>query len=184
MMKTRCLVPAVWLSLFCLVLWGCKGPLPKPTQEGKNTLGCRLDGKKWIPNGLPGAPGGGRSAPVLGGYQKPIAGIKWFVHIQSYRDQEGVILFLRDVVKPGVYELNQATETFPRALTPSNYALYETRSEAYLTDATHTGQVTITRADTVNWIISGTFEFTAVNRQDPGKVVRVTKGRFDVTNKP
>lgn len=168
------------LLLGCATLLACGKSLPKPTQEGKNTLGCRINGKNWVPTGLPGAPGGGSSAPVVGGYQSPISGMKWFVNIRSYRGQEGVILFLRDVDKPGVYNLNQQTETFPNTIRPLSYGSYRTRTEEYVTDAAHTGRVTITKADTINYILSGTFEFTAINRRDPSKIIRVTKGRFDV----
>jgi hypothetical protein len=110
--------------------------------------------------------------------------MRWYVNIRSYRDQEAIIFFLRDVVKPGIYDLNQSTETYPNILQPLNYGSYETRTEKYVTDATHTDRVIITKADTINWIVSGTFEFTAVNRRDPSKIIRVTKGRFDVCTGP
>ena len=47
-----------------------------------------------------------------------------------------------------------------------------------MTNDQFTGSVTITRADSVAQVVSGTFEFTAVNAQT-GETRKVTKGRFD-----
>lgn len=43
--------------------------------------------------------------------------------------------------------------------------------------------VNITKLDTVNFIASGTFEFTAVNNECPEDTLRITEGRFDVDSR-
>ncbi len=105
---------------------------------------------------------------------------KWRVYIQAISQEEVVYLFLNNVISTGRYELNFKTETQPGNLRPLNYGSYESsKNGEYVTTPEYTGFVNITRADTVNAIVSGTFEFTAVNRRDPSKTVRITKGRFD-----
>lgn len=49
----------------CLSLACQKEKLPKLTEEGKNTFGCKVNGKNWVPHG-----GGGFSGipPVDGGF--------------------------------------------------------------------------------------------------------------------
>ncbi|MCC6684853.1 MAG: hypothetical protein IT247_07275, partial [Bacteroidia bacterium] len=48
----------------------------------------------------------------------------------------------------------------------------------YLTDSIYTGQLNITRFDTINSILSGTFWFDARDKTT-GEVVHITEGRFD-----
>lgn len=50
--------------------------------------------------------------------------------------------------------------------------------EKYETQSLNSGELKITKLDRENFIISGTFWFTAVN--DQGDTIRVTDGRFDV----
>ncbi len=158
----------IYISLSCQ-----KEKLPKLTQEGKNTFGCKIDGKNWVPNG-----GGGFSGidPVNGGFFRDINTI----YIRAYDKEESVQLYLLNVFSAGEYPLNFNTLPKPDNLDPESYGLYENATSRYITTSEHTGKVTISNRDTVNKIISGTFEFTAVNSN--GKTVKVTKGRFDVRN--
>ena len=56
--------------------------------------------------------------------------------------------------------------------------LYYYSNNEFETKSVHSGELTITKLDRENFIISGTFWFTAVN--DQGDTLRVTDGRFDV----
>src|SRR4051794_766368 len=56
---------------YCLVIAGCKknkddDGLPPLTFEGKNTIGCKIDGKVWIPKGV--IDPSGILYPTSGGY--------------------------------------------------------------------------------------------------------------------
>ncbi len=163
---------------FCysLLFFSCqKEKLPKPTQEGKNTFGCKINGKNWVPSG-----GGGFSGikPVDGGFFENINTI----YIRAYSKDESVQLYLRDVFNIGEYSLSSNTIPMPDNLDPKSYGLYSVRKDnatsTYITNTMHAGKVIISNRDTVNKIISGTFEFTAVNSN--GKTVKITDGRFDV----
>ncbi len=90
-----------------------------------------------------------------------------------------VHLYLKGVGKPGVYPLNFNTGISPDALAPYNYGHYYDGSNRYVTDSQHTGTVTITRADTVNKIIAGTFEFTGYDPKTK-QTISISEGRFDV----
>ena len=41
-----------------------KDPLPKPTSEGLNTFGCKINGEVWIPTGTSG-PGGTKTTLAI-----------------------------------------------------------------------------------------------------------------------
>ncbi len=48
---------------------------------------------------------------------------------------------------------------------------------------TKSGRVIITKDDRASKILSGTFEFEGVDNNDPGKIVKITSGRFDLNYK-
>lgn len=135
--------------------------------------------------GISGSFSGGKSDPIIGGYQLSLIPFpnrpKWAVYIRALSEDEVVCLFLNNVISTGRYELNFKTETQPSTLLPLNYGSYESSKDGeYVTTPEYTGFVTITRADTINYIVSGTFEFIAVNRKNPSKTTKITAGRFDV----
>ena len=51
----------------------------------------------------------------------------------------------------------------------------------WITTPQYTGSVVVTRFDTVNHIISGTFAFSAASIDNSADPIQVTDGRFDVT---
>jgi hypothetical protein len=156
---------SILLSLSCK-----KEKLPKATQEGKNTFGCKIDGKVFLPSKSAGLFG----SPPITVYNIPSNG---FTLLGKYYGDESdpfkqdLILYMEYLTSTGTYTLNA---------TP-NQGVYELRGGGphYQTDAIHTGTVTITRCDLINQIYSGSFSFTAVDN-NTGKVVKVTDGRFDV----
>ena len=149
--------------------------LPDETQTGANTFGCLVDGKAWIPNG---GSGWAASKPISGGYSSPLPNV-W---LRTYKDNETIIFYIRNVNKVGTYPLNFDTQPKPANLYPQNYGEVAMRSytsgdDSYITTKTYTGSVEITRADSVNRIVSGRFSFTGVS--STGKTIKVTDGRFD-----
>jgi|SRR6185312_267057 len=83
-------------------------------------------------------------------------------------------LVIKQVSGPGQYIISD-----------SNYADFRTSSGIiiinYKTDVSHTGIVNITRFDTVNHIISGTFQFDGANQANSADVTHVTSGSFAVS---
>ena len=175
-----------WLMLYILLLAlgscsSCKkevDALPPETQTGANTFGALIDGKAYIPQKNSGF---GASDPIWGGY---------IGNLQSYTYRNNVCvttrgggasftIFLRNVNKIGAYPLNFDTGPYPQEFYPQNYGSCTTSSGFYTTTTTHTGVVEITRADTINNIVSGRFSFTGVDRTT-GKTIQITDGRFDL----
>ncbi|OGX86013.1 hypothetical protein BEN47_13630 [Hymenobacter lapidarius] len=178
--------PYLFISLAALLATSaCKkdeiDALPKATQEGKNTAGCLVNGEGFV-----AAESGGsllsNPTPALAGgfyedslYYLTLAG-------KTSRGKTRIRLFFRSQ-SPGTYLFNQTTPNLDRA--GLRYTLgyaaceFSDTKEFYITNAQHTGQVVLTRADLSRGITAGTFEFTAASTFDPRKTITVTKGRFD-----
>ncbi|GGG30925.1 DUF6252 family protein [Pontibacter amylolyticus] len=170
------------LLLLPLLFAACKKDelklLPDATQTGADTMGAMVNNKAWVANG--GA-GFNPPDPVEGGYlaSRSYDETRNNVLISAYRkDKTGFQLYLRNVSQPGEYSLNSTTNLFGGELKqPQNYGAYYIPGKLYMTTSRYTGKVIVTRADTVNRIVSGIFAFKAVHGKD---TVTVTNGRFDV----
>lgn len=167
-------IVATSLSLSC-----SKDRLPEVTQEGKNTFGCKINGKNWVPHG-----GGAFSGvdPVYGDYLATYSfnTTSNNVFIRAYDGKANINIYLRSVEKPGLYPLINNTLDLNNQRNPYNYGYFQSEDGSeYLTNTQYNGEVNIVRADTIHKIISGTFNFTAFNKST-GKIVKVTDGRFDV----
>lgn len=189
-------MPRFFISaLFLLALAGCASKetplpaaqLPAATQSGQNTAGCRVDGQVWLPAG------GGLFAPrpVSVTLQRSVTGLQLSVLLD--RDpltddgqpfaRTSIRLYVPNVTGPGVIALDQYAD--PR-LTTSNPAYgaftYTAPSpdQQLLTGSGATGQLVITRLDTVARVVAGSFRFRARELAGPA-TVDVTEGRFDLT---
>ncbi len=155
--------------------------LPPLTFEGKNTIGCKINGVNWVPKGISDF-GTGIRYPVVGSYY----GHPFFpgVHILiKTNSPDGYIeLFWRNysgnnLISTGKYYFNKSTGDIAFGIGEiHSYAFYHTNGKAYFTDSLHTGWIEILKSDSV---ISGRFEFDGYNSSD-GKVYHITEGRFDV----
>ena len=59
-----------------------------------------------------------------------------------------------------------------------SFAIFRDKaSESFSTNPDHVGSITISKIDIKNQIVSGTFNFNAVDKQ--GNAVKITDGRFD-----
>lgn len=153
--------------------------LPEATQVGTNTLGCKVNSKNWVAQDSDEP--FNRTKGVEGGYQytETFDITRNNVWIRARRsDGSRFQIYLRSVSKPGVYTFGFNTGTAPGVISPYNYGYYDDGSVSYLTSDQHTGTVTITRADTLTGVVSGTFEFKAYNSQTK-QTVTITDGRFD-----
>lgn len=157
------------IGTMCLNLSCKKEKLTKATETGANTFSCKVDGKVFLPK---------KSASWFGGepvFVSNLPGNGFVVKGDQNNGSRGfsysISIVMPYLTQTGTYELS----TYP-------YGMYDVRVSTgprYMTNATHTGTVTITRCDLTNRIYSGTFAFTAVD-DSTGKVITITKGRFDV----
>jgi hypothetical protein len=152
--------------------------LPPITTEGLNTAGCLVNGELWLPK-----PGGGLKPGIDCEYYPRIEGSdprSWGVlqlDLANYMKMDFLYLGFDSLFTTGKKELYfnhgdlkmsgggggeyRNGATFWTTLNPNNY-------------------MTILKLDTVNNIISGTFQFDAINENDDTDTIKIREGRFDV----
>lgn len=154
--------------------------LPTETQEGKNTFGALVDGEPFL------------AEATLFGLVKPI-NISYFKDsINSYNAgflaigatdarfssspvAGRIVINKLNIFQPGEYPLVDDPD-HSGGYQYDEIAYYNEKSQkTYLAQS---GNLTVTKLDTINNIISGHFYFTAVDSQ--GVKVEIKKGRFDV----
>jgi hypothetical protein len=156
--------------------------LPLATQIGADTFGCMVDGKAFMPrkSGWFGGP------VLLAQYQYLTLNGKTGNYFMLTADDQktypneirGVSLSAQCVdLEPKTYVLDEYNTLFKLA------GKYDILDESlnfnrFYTNLINKGELTITRFDDINQIMSGTFWFDAVN--DKGDKVEVREGRFDV----
>ncbi|WP_340152471.1 hypothetical protein [uncultured Marivirga sp.] len=164
--------------------------LPPITQEGLNTFGCKIDGEVLVPkDGDPSLFVGSRKGLIAG---NPHAGenpVKsyFFIRVLNAQDEGGdyIFLYIPELEVEGEYELGNSTGSTPYENNSPNHAIVisydgETAGKRYLSFEGG-GDIVIDRYDTINTIISGTFEFDVIKESDPlSDTISVTDGRFDI----
>jgi hypothetical protein len=143
--------------------------LPEATQTGANTFGCKVDGKLYLPKKSSFS----SVSPLLvnnshfNGFLVE-ADYVGFPSELNYTVTLALPYFISTV---GVFDLKY----FPFG----EYAINTAPERTYRTNYVYSGQLTITRCDTLHQIYSGTFYFTGLDTAS-GKTVQVTDGRFDL----
>ena len=174
--------PIIFATL--LSLSACKkddpNALPDATQEGKNTAGLLLDGKAFVPRRSTISIG----PPVNGYWRKTRGGNSLGLSFRQFSKEEdrGVSFFLPNIRQAGTFMVNQ-TPAITSGLNNAGYGHYYQQrpspSISYYTGPDAPGQLIITRFDTVNNIVSGTFEMTP-REENGGATIAITQGRFDL----
>jgi len=170
----------LYLLLPVFFFIGCKkevSELPPATQTGANTFGLKIDGQFWVPAGFGIVP----TAPTL---EAHFIGNDLRINARNFSSsptETEFELFITGVTEPGIYLLN-TTVGYPSSA--ASYAYYVHRKltpdNEWMTSTQYTGSVTVSKIDTVNKFVSGTFEFQAINLYNTPQPVSITEGRFDV----
>jgi hypothetical protein len=177
----KCLTLFVLATCFTLSSMQCEKDqiLPPVTQTGADTFGCLVDGKIFLPKGSLFSP------PSKQLYYQFVNGVYHFSIGISNKINKNDKLKSLNISAHGL-TLEEKTYKFGIVDTPgifggsySVYHLYDNGTiDEYSTDPILQGEITITKFDQVNYIISGTFWFDAINKD--GKKVEVREGRFDM----
>jgi hypothetical protein len=147
--------------------------LPPITQEGKNTFGCKVNGKVWIPNGF----SNGFSAPT-----PPV-----YLYFKKRCDDRGncqtykTWIFKLSATKTGDNEETFFVVAYSMYLdgtTDDLSATFRNKDTGYGVDINQPNAFKISRLDTAAAVIAGTFYFTGTDSK--GNKITVTDGRFDV----
>lgn len=146
--------------------------LPEATQSGKNTAGALINGKVWV------ATTKKLNSNNAGTYCEKLND-NYLIKLDLRKDPDRYTESIYLIVSIPNLELNQTYEVVNQ--TPDdgyNYASYTSNDKvSYSSNPNNTGRIKITRLDLQNQIVSGTFEFNAVDNN--GNVVNITDGRFD-----
>jgi hypothetical protein len=151
--------------------------LPPATQIGANTFGCLVNGVAFLPDGSNFSLGPIKQCNYVytgGGYHFTVAA-------SNEADNN---LIKNVIVGTDSLAIAEGQTLTLKTFTAGNAtALYTLDTNIggvtqYVTNNTVSGQLTITKIDSVKDFVSGTFYFTAVN--DKGEKVQVTDGRFDM----
>jgi hypothetical protein len=176
---------ALWASLIlsCGKSHNTSVSFPEATQSGKNTFGCYIDEVPFIPNST----SNGNVIPISAVYYYDSTSFDFDQTPPGYFNIEGI-----DVLAPqkmnGSFSI-QKVGLFGTGQYPISASLnclnplqcdgggYENSptEDYYFIDS---GMLNITRLDTLNKIISGTFHFTVSD--SAGNTKQITGGVFDV----
>jgi hypothetical protein len=166
-----------FLSAFCS--WSCTedppAPEPEPTlppitQTGENTFGCYVDGELWLPKG---------------NFQTFAINASYYgQHIQIQANRVGDPLTSFNIIFPIEYADSLViayNHVDSIGTTYFQFRKWFDIGPDYDYDALqiNSGELQLSRFDTVNNIISGTFHFNAI---DPINqvTVQIEHGRFDI----
>ncbi|OAV71881.1 hypothetical protein Barb4_00322 [Bacteroidales bacterium Barb4] len=169
-MKKSFMKSILLLSMVAL-LYGCEEKytsLPPETQSGANTFGCLVNGKLFVdenPTSRDYAAYGSRD------------GYNYLLSISINANGPEMIQIVDSIVETG-------------ASHPLRYASFEhtTYEKATFFSTENSGEIYLTRFDTINKVVSGIFSFRA-EKSNPlswrgdytsDTVVNVTQGRFDL----
>ncbi|MEO7121312.1 MAG: hypothetical protein ABIY62_09445 [Ginsengibacter sp.] len=153
--------------------------LPKETQNGANTFGCLINGAVFIPHdvySLSIIPG------LISGYSTTTKKFSIFAseppNGNANELQRSVYI---EIINPhiggnnfDINYINYAQITFDQSFQ---------LEKVFQTSDSLPGIVNIIRLDTSSKIISGTFSFSAAQRDSSNNLIQVSDGRFDVTYK-
>ena len=173
-MKNLLLLVTILVTLSCCSNNDDNGnTLPPITQTGANTVGCLVNGKVFLPHAE------GINSPVNCFYQF-VNGEFFFT--MNFADLRGTG-FKEVFIQTGRINIESA-ETYLLNKNPIDDGDYTggggystSLTNNYYTNIIRTGELTITRVDLQNSIISGTFWFDAIN--EAGEIVEIREGRFD-----
>jgi len=140
--------------------------LPPATQTGQNTFGCLVNGEVWVAKG-----------------KFPINSISPFYNGDAFSLQANRVIPSENIDESIGINVTQGLNSIGTyILNDSNdgHALYNDIKDScpLETDASNTGELTITHLDTDKRIIAGRFAFCIT---DPTcGTVNITNGRFDI----
>ncbi len=141
--------------------------LPAATQEGKNTMGCYVNGRPWVAIDRPNSIVAATLVRVGGG------GFSIYAHRGTPQEQTVVSIGIcYGFTGEGTYGLYFPPDSCSEVL------FYDIiKNQDYSSIDSSLSILTVTRYDPQARVVAGRFEFTAVAA--PGDTVRLTDGRFD-----
>jgi len=165
-------------GLQCRKYQGPSTELPPITQEGKNTFGCKIDGKVWVPYysciGFSANPCGELAVNVFRTNKDSSFPVSFSIKAgQKARDNSFNSFTIETPTNKGIFGTGNKFDSLeihflrPVVQFYENYNYYQKQEK-----------FEITRLDFNNKIISGVFEFTLYKSMTDS--IKITEGRFDL----
>jgi hypothetical protein len=152
---------------FIISLISCfNNDLPEPTQEGEDTFGMKVDGRNWE-----------RSYSLLSDPNRAFlssSGRLTIVGLNTTKDEK-VEIRTNEVLSIGEY--NMAYNLSQSCGDSTRFESQKQCELSYKLFDSLRSKVIITRLDTIERIIAGTFEMDLKNNE--GTLKEITEGRFD-----
>ena len=137
-------------------------------RKGYNSFYCKINGEPFVPgiDILYGSP------QLFGSYSNNFSIVRITAKHTEDKPHKYVIIELNNFNGVGEYLLSDI----------NNDCRYEEfyPDNIYKSTLTLNGKVTITKDDRVNFILAGSFEFTALNTTNLCDLVTISKGCFDI----
>jgi len=156
--------------------------LPPITQTGANTFGCKVNGKVWVPRVPYWAITYHR---LLSRFSEKDGIGSGSVVCNLEDDEQGIDNWMQVVFSPTYFNTGDYCYGVDSVYNAAQFRA--TNGERYSSDyhPTTNNCVSIHYLDTVNNIISGTFEFTVYNDTiNLNDKIEITEGRFDLKYSP
>ena len=135
--------------------------LPPATQSGENTFGCLVNGKAFVPPD---------SYSMTAIFQQ--GQLQLGATIDNDVKTESISINIGDPLHERVvYKFNEIDKL-------SGYTYKDKEKTCIYQYGSSYGQIYFTNIDRINYIVSGTFEFSTAN--DDCDTIQITDGRFDV----
>jgi len=174
--------------LFFTIIISCiskddpKDQLPPITQTGANTFGCVINGKYFVPSDAKTwSPG-----PQPKGLNAGFTNNNFKIYAADLKNTNGlyIYVYIYNLTQTGVYDIGQSNGETIDLFSPSFShifctAIKNSERNVYYSN-NNSGTITITHYDNINFIYSGTFSFTATNKDDATDTIAITDGRFDL----
>lgn len=167
--------------------------LPLVTQEGLNTFGCIIDDTLLLPvDGQPGFGGGRRAFGIDFNYRKdslrdslkpPYFAIRCSDNMQN-TGPDYIYIYIPSLSSSGSFTIDSSDGNMGIYSPPNphvfvNWYDQEFNFTRYLS-YDNSGRVLISRFDTLNTVIAGTFELRLVDADTRKDTIDVINGRFDI----
>lgn len=169
----------IFIIFAIICLMSCKNrdqdfnTLSEVTDWGANTAGALVDGKVWVAttDRLNTANGSGTYCEKFNNNYTIKLDLRQ--HKNSYDNAILIKVLIIDLELNKKYDVIKATPD-----SDYSFAIFrDNDSKSFSTNPDHVGSITISKIDIKNQIVSGTFNFNAVD--DKGNVLLITDGRFD-----
>lgn len=144
--------------------------LPVATQSGANTIGFIIDGRVWRDYGITCTTFKCDSNKVRGIYTNASRQFTLYAGLSAKNVSESFAVNLSQITRAGTYTSNAVADGI--SFTNHPYDEYLSRPGA--------ASIVVTKMDTVQHIIAGTFSSVLRSRTDTTKKVAISDGRFDI----